>query len=193
MHYITPKDCIETLKVDSIEDIKISMLWQIAEQERPFAKNYYNEDSRRSPAKQETCVVNGKFGELVTMISLAKSGCKIVSGVLFSDNDGELPYGDGGIDLIVSKDGVDYKIQVKYCEGNNLNFYEKRQEDAIRDNFKNNVIVLICHSCWKNGHKRHILRRLNKKFFEANIKPSPYSYSYSYILTYNIPEFDYIF
>ena len=103
MHYITPQDCVRILKVKSINDIRIPMLRSIAELERPFAKNYYNDDSDRSDEDRENNVIDGKFGELVVMISLAKSGYHIDQGVLFSDVGDTKMYGDGGIDLIVSK------------------------------------------------------------------------------------------
>lgn len=45
MHYITPQECVKISKVKSINDITIPMLKSIAKLERPFAKNYYNDDS----------------------------------------------------------------------------------------------------------------------------------------------------
>lgn len=99
MHYITPEDCVKILNVKSINDIKTSMLKPIAKQEKPFANNYYNDDSNRSDEDRENNVVDGKFGELFVMISLAKSGYHIDRGVLFSDIGDPKIYGDGGIDL----------------------------------------------------------------------------------------------
>lgn len=160
------------------------MLRSIAEQERQFAKNYYNDDSDRSDEDRENDVVDGKFGELVVMISLAKSGYHIDQGVLFSDIGDTKMYGDGGIDLIVSKKD----IQVKFCSGKYLNFVKDRQEDAVRKNLNSGAVVLVCHYCFKDGGWKHILRRLDDNMFKKFLKPS--EHTGTYILAYDIPEFD---
>lgn len=144
MHYITPQDCVRFLKVKSINDIKCSMLMSIAEQEWQFAKNYYNGDSCRTIKEVEDNVVNGKFGELLVMISLALSGFVIDRGVQFSDCNSSEP--DDGVDLKVHKPGENNKdIQVKYCSGQYLNFKTDRQESKVRENLKNGCIVIVCH------------------------------------------------
>lgn len=186
MHYITPQDCVRILKVKSINDIKIPMLRLIAEQERQFAKNYYNDDSDRSDEDRENNVVNGKFGELVVMISLAKSGYHIDQGALFSDIGDTKMYGDGGIDLIVSKKD----IQVKFCSGNYLNFAKDRQEDAVRKNLDSGVVVLVCHCGYKNnGQKAYMLRKLDKNLFKKFLRPSKCNNG-KYIIADIIPIFD---
>ena len=162
------------------------MLRLIAEQERQFAKNYYNDDSDRSDEDRENNVVDGKFGELFVMISLAKSGYHIDRGVLFSDIGDPKIYGDGGIDLIVSKK----KIQVKYCSGNYFNFATDRQENAVRKNLNSGVVVLVCHYGYKsNGKKAYMLRKLDKNLFEKSLKPSTCNNG-KYIIADVIPEFD---
>lgn len=186
MYYITPEDCIKILNVKCIEDIKLSMLWQIAEQEKLFAKNYYNEDSDRSLEQQEKCVVNGKFGELLTMISLTRSGYQIVNGVIFSDRASEFLYGDGGIDLMVAKDKINYKIQVKICKRKYLNFRVKRQKENIRKNLEDGIIVLICHYCCINHHWKYVIRKLDKTLFESNLKRSSFNDCKFYINAYDI-------
>ena len=187
MYYITPQDCVKILKVKSINDIKIPMLRSIAELERSFAKNYYNDDSDRSDEDRENNVVNGKFGELVVMISLALSGFVIDRGVQFSDSNSSEP--DDGIDLKVHQPSNKTKdIQVKYCSGKYLNFKTDRQESKVRENLKNDCIVIVCHYCLKGGHWKHILRRLDNNIFEESLRPS--NEIGTYILAYDIPEFD---
>lgn len=190
MHYITPQDCVRILKVKSINDIRIPMLRSIAEQERQFAKNYYNDDSDRSDKTREDNIVDGKLGELIVMISLAKSGYEIIQGVLFSDNNSKaLKNGDGGIDLKSEYQDNRYEIQVKYCNSSWLNFETERQESAVRKNLNDNVKVLICHHCIENKHKKYVLRKLDKEFFKLNLKPSNYNNCKSYINCYDIQKF----
>lgn len=189
MYYITPEDCIRILNVNSICDIKPSMLMTIAEQERPFAKNYYN-DSNRSDKQREDNVVNGKLGELIVMISLARSGYRIVRGVQFSDANSSQP--DDGVDLKVQpldEYCIIKDIQVKYCSNKFLNFATDRQENKVRENLEYGVVVLVCHHV-NSLRKQYILRKLDKTAFEKILKASEHKRCKSYIQPYDIPEFN---
>ena len=172
MYRIYPDDCVRLAKVNSINDLKVSHLKQIAELERPFASRYYNDDSKRSIKEREDDVVNGKFGELFIMIFLAKAGAKITTGVLFTEETDPKIYGDGGVDLAANKKD----IQVKYCSGRYLNFKTERQEDAVRENLKNNVIVLICQRGIKGYKIRHLTQHIFMTERETSTKYDCKSY-----------------
>ena len=189
MKYFDPNDCCNFLNKTNIALISINDCKKLAELERPFADRYYD-FVNRSPEEREDNVVNGKFGEFYAQTWLANSGYRIIRGVAISEKIDPTKNPDDGNDFIISLNGSNQGIQIKFCE-RYFNISE-HQEYTINKCFNRGIKVLVCHRylcpprCKYYSYK---LRYLTKDIFNNNLLDSKQDGGYKYICPDKIPKF----
>ena len=181
MKIFGPDECCKFLN-KNLDEIKISDLRVIAELERPSAYKYHDFVDRSSKEREED-VVKGKHGELIVMTALAKFGYKILVGVTISEQN-DPPNPDDGTDFKIELSKNKQGIQVKSCEGY-FNVNSEHQEDLIKECFKKNTKILICHHLLKS----YKIRYLTENIFNDNLLDSTQDNGYKYIMPSKIPEF----